>query len=89
MEWLWGGGLSISWHLFREFKSLSQSHSKSTEEVVTPLAQMETTNPSYFLKVQGNNGDDKSWNPDFRIPNTGFSPKGHAAFVLLNCNETQ
>lgn len=50
---------AISWHVLRVFKQLSQYHSESREEEVTLLAQVEATNPSYFLKVKKNNGDDR------------------------------
>lgn len=38
---------------------LSEDHSERTEKAITLLAQMEGINPSYFLKVTGNNGDDR------------------------------
>lgn len=68
MGWLGGVGWwgriqrpkTISWHLF---KLLSQRQSESTEKAITLLAQMEGTNPSYFLKVTGNNGDDRVRTP--------------------------
>lgn len=41
---------ATSWHFFRVIKLLSQYHSESTEKAVTLLAQMEGTNPSYFLR---------------------------------------
>ena len=64
MAWNGHGGSSIdhktiSWHLLRVFKLLLQYHSKSREKAVTLLAQSGATNPSYFLKVKGNNGDDR------------------------------
>lgn len=63
MEWNGDGRIqrpkTISWHLFRVFKLLSQHYSENTEKAITLLAQMEGTNPSYFLKVTGNNGDDR------------------------------
>lgn len=46
-------------HLFSVFKMLSQCHSESTEKAITLLAQMVETNPSYFLKVTGDNGDER------------------------------
>lgn len=50
---------TTSWHLLRLFKMLSEDHSERTEKAITLLAQMEGINPSYFLKVTGNNGDDR------------------------------
>lgn len=62
MDGSWAGGegiqshKTISWHIFRVIKLLSQYRSESTEKAVILHAQMERTNPSYFLKVTGHNG---------------------------------
>lgn len=62
MDGSWAGGeeiqshKTISWHLSRGIKLLSQYRSESREKAVMLHAQMEGTNPSYFLKVTGHNG---------------------------------
>lgn len=90
-EWLQGSSRdhkTISWLLFRVFKLLSQYHSNNTKTVVTLLPQMEGTNPSYFLKIIGNNSNG---NAGIRIliskPCTqAFHPK--ATLPLISQNKT-
>lgn len=90
IEWNGYGGIqrpkTISWHLFRVFKLLSQHHSESTEKAITLLAQMEGTNPSYFLKVTRNNGDDRL--KTLMSKSQTQASKGHNAWVIINQNKT-
>lgn len=66
---------------------LSWYHSEGTGKAVTLLAQMGELIRLIFSRAQGIMVMTELVS-NFQIPNTGLSPKGHTAFILVNLNKT-